>query len=284
MNNPVMNDERSEEDNSDSNSNMAESYYTETQQEQIYNFVSADDEEETEQTEVDNSWNWEFGDHSSMSTVDQNELDAAIDGTMDRLDDTVDEDIVNVLKDAQRLVQSTDVVEFECSHEDCGLGHSHPDWKHDIRASTNASEIRSMIPGFKIDEDFADEMEFVPNCHCGANEAAMLVKFFPYFTQPMFKDQHEFEGVLEMNPDDLDAVYRIYNEEDVSVTRACAQAASRQGKPEIDLAPLGLREDLKLFLERRQQVEQQANKAPIGEETRNAIEENRESLEEMVSQ
>lgn len=136
-----------------------------------------------------------------------------------------------------------------------------------------------MIPGFKIEESFAEQMEFVPYCHCGANEAAMLVKFFPYIDTPMFKDQHQFEGVLEVDPDVLEAAYRHYDETG-SISQAAGKAASEMGEVEAEVLPLGLREELELFFERRQQVERQANKAPIGQETRSVINDAFESLVE----
>lgn len=270
---PFDDDEQnSAEDNDDSNTTMSN-----------YDFITTDDDESDEQT-TDDSWTWDFGDHSMASKDERSALSEAIGDTMDSLDGEIDSDMMAVLEDASNLVQNTRINNFECSHEDCGLGHSHPDWKHDIRASTDTSEIRSMIPGFNITEDFATEMEFVPFCHCGANEAAMLVQFFPYFSDPMFKDEERFEGVSEVDPELLDILYRRYTETEIGFNRLCSRIALQAGESEQDAFPLGVREDVKAFFERREQIEQQAQGAPIGEETRHLIEENREDVEEVCKE
>lgn len=251
-----------------------------------YDFITNGDEE-SENNNGDqngNDWNWGYSDHSTATDEERSDLSESIRRTMDALDSDVDEEMMAVLQDASDLVEDISVNKFECPHEECGLGHNHPDWKHDITASTDTSEIRSAIAGFNISDRFADQMEFQRNCHCGANEAAMLVQFFPYISIPMFSDQHEFEGVLELEPDVLDEVYRVYNEDDVSVSVAAGRVASSRGQSESEVVPLGLRDDLKAFCERRQQVEQQAQKAPIAQETRAVIEANRKELEEVTSQ
>lgn len=249
-----------------------------------YDFIGSDDDQSDEQSDVDDKWNWEFGDHTTATGGETNPLSEALGKTMGELDSEVDQEMMAVLEDAQDLVQSTSISRYECSHSECGLGHSHPDWKHDICASPDASQIRSNIPGFNVSPAFAEGMKFIANCHCGANEAAMLVQFFPYFTTEMFKDEDRFRGVLEVKPDVLDGMYRLYNEDDASVSRAAARAAKRRNADESELVPLGVRDDIKAFFERRQQMERQASKAPISQETRQAIEEAREELEEVTSQ
>lgn len=258
--------EQDDETTDDSNTNMNDDY----------SFIGNDSDDNDQQTTEDdfsvvgNKWN--LGDHSTASGDETNALSDAIGETMDSLDSDVDEEMFSVLQDAQDLVRSTDIHRFECPSEDCGLGHSHADHKHDIRSA------------FDVEGDFAEQMQFVPYCHCGVNELAMLVQFFPYISVPVFADQHQFEGVLEVDPDILDSMYRRFNEDDTTVHRVAGMVATEYGVTESEAIPLGVREDIKLFFERRRSIEKAAQAAPIAQETRNAIEEARDQLEERTSQ
>jgi len=158
-----------------------------------YDFIADNDSEEQDDNQDSDSFqsqtfDWGYGEHSTASGDDLDVLGGQIQATMDELDEGVDEEMVAVLEDAQELVGSVSINDFECSHPDCGLSHGHGPNKHDIRNSVNSSGIE----GFNITDEFADQMEFVANCHCGANEAGMLVQFFHYFNIPMFSDQEEF--------------------------------------------------------------------------------------------
>ena len=236
-------------------------------------------DEAQSETTTDDQWDWGYSDHTTASSDDQASLSETIRATMDQLDEDIDEEMLDVLEDASELVEGSTVSQFECSHEQCGLGHGHPDWKHDITASTDTSELRSNIPGFNITSDFADQMEFVRNCHCGANEAAMLVEFYPYINIQMFSDGENFEGVNDVEPQLINEMYRLYSDEDASVSQAAGTACRDIPDDEAEAVPLGVRDDITAFFERREQMEQQASKAPIHGETREAINENREALE-----
>jgi hypothetical protein len=240
-----------------------------------YDFISNGEDDESDNQSDDFSTvgnKWDLGDHSTASSNERHELSESIRQTMDALDDDVDGDLKSVLEDASNLVEDTSISRFECPVEACGLGHSHPDHKHDIRS------------GFNVEDAFAGQMQFCPYCHCGVNELSMLMAFFPYITEPVFTDQHEFEGVLEVEPDVLEDLYNRYNQGGETVSRAVADAAIQHGRDESDLAPLGVREDLKRFFQRRQDIENAANAAPIAQETRGVITQNREALEEQTSQ
>lgn len=214
---------------------------------------------------------WDLGSHSTTDRETQEELSEAITETMEQLDEDIDDEMVAVLQDASNLVNSVEVTKFECPVEECGLGHSHPDHKHDIRES------------FSVTEDFASQMQFCPYCHCGVNELRMLVAFFPYIDIPVFEDQHQFEGVLEVDPEMLESIYREYDS-GLSVSRAVSQVAERLGVEEIEVAPMGVRPDLKKFFYRRKNIEKAADAAPIAEQTRNVISENRRAANEVVDQ
>jgi hypothetical protein len=233
-----------------------------------YTFIQTDDEEadnsdNTENfTTVGNKWN--LGEHSTTSEDEQNSLAETISATVDELDDDVDEDLVGVLQDAQNLVDSTNVSRFECPHEDCGLGHSHPDHKHDIRSA------------FNVEDSFAEQMEFTPYCHCAANEMAMLIQFFPYISESVFTDQHEFEGVLELEAGKLQDLISAVISGEMTPKKASLQVVEARNS--------AMRGDLQMFLDRVNSIQRAANAAPIASETRAIIEENREALDEQTSQ
>lgn len=220
-------------------------------------------------SEVGNKWN--LGDHETADDDTVNELSGAINETLGKLDDDIDSDMKAVLQDASDLVQKTSLSRFECPVEACGLGHSHSDHKHDIRSA------------FEVRDSFTDEMKFCPYCHCGANELAMLMAFFPYIDSAVFRDQHNFEGVLEVKPDHLNALYRRYTESSgVGINRLCMQVAAELGVSEREAFPLGVREDLTTFFSRRESIENAADAAPIAQETRQKINDGREQLERLT--
>jgi len=241
-----------------------------------YDFITNDDEQDDRQTTTEDfntvGSMWNLGDHSTASGLNRNNLSESINSTIEALDDDIDGDMKAVLQDASRLVQETRVSKFECPVEACGLGHSHPDHKHDVRDS------------FDVLDSFTAEMKFTPYCHCGVNELSMLMAFFPYISEPVFEDQHEFEEVLEVEPMMLDQMYRLYVEDDATVSRAAAEVAARHGVDESEAIPLGTRDAIKAFFRRRRSIEKAAQAAPIAQETRQTIEENRTGLEEVTSQ
>lgn len=234
--------------------------------------ITTGDDQSDNNNDTDNGWNWSLGNHTTSRDEDMDRLSDSITATMDGLDAEIDSDMMDVLEDAQSLVQSTEVTRFECPHEQCGLGHSHSDHKHDIRSSHNASPIA----GFNITPQFAEQMEFVPYCHCGANEAAMLVQFFPYISIPMFKDEDEMDGVNELPTDELSEVINT-----VVIGEKNPRHASLQF---TDAEENMMQEHLQRFLERVEQMQNQANSAPISQETRGVIEANREELEVATSE
>jgi hypothetical protein len=240
-----------------------------------YDFIASDDDAQADTTSDDFNTvgsMWNLGDHSTASSVDRSGLSDSINSTIEALDDDIDGDMKEVLQDASRLVQETRVSNFECPVEACGLGHSHPDHKHDVRDS------------FDVLGSFTDQMEFCPYCHCGVNELSMLMAFFPYISEPVFEDQHEFEEVLEVEPEVINGMYRLYIEDDMTVSQAAGKAAARRGVAESELVPLGTRDAIKAFFRRRRSIEKAAQAAPIAQETRQAIESNRVALEEATSQ
>jgi hypothetical protein len=239
-----------------------------------YQFISTEEEQDEETTTAFDTVGsmWNLGDHSTASSDERSALSQSIEDTMAALDDDIDGDMKAVLEDASDLVEDTRINKFECPVEICGLGHSHPDHKHDIRES------------FDVLGSFTDQMDFCPYCHCGVNELSMLMAFYPYISETVFADHDRFEGVSEVAPDILDSMYRHYVQKNVTVNRAAAIVATELGLNESEAVPLGVRGDVEEFFERRSSIEEAANAAPIAQETRNAIEENREELEEVTSQ
>jgi len=240
-----------------------------------YDFIASDDDAQDDNNDeqfnvVGNKWT--LGDHSTASDVDRSGLTESINDTIKSLDDDIDGDMKDVLQDASKMVQNTRVSKFECPVEDCGLGHSHSDHKHDVRDA------------FNVLDSFTDGMQFCPYCHCGVNELSMLMTFFPYINKPVFTDQQKFEGVFEVDPDVLGEVYRLYSNEDLTVEGAIREVSNNYGLPTTSLVPMDVREDIKRFFSRRRGIEKAGQAAPIAQETRQAIENNRVSLEEVTSQ
>lgn len=253
-----------ETDAEDSNSDMNE-----------YDFIQTEEQsdETTDEPDFETVGNlWTLGDHSSGADV-TSEVQESIRKTIAELDDGIDGDVVDVLQDASEAVESTDVTRFECPHENCGLGHSHGDHKHDIRS------------GFSVTDSFAAQMEFVPYCHCGVNELSMLMAFMPYITEPVFDDQFRFEEVMEVEPTLLDeAYYRWKAENGENFHSMLSELAGEEGRAEEDAFPLGVRNAMASFFERRYEIECAADSAPIPQETQNVITEKRENLYSVIEE
>lgn len=226
-----------------------------------YDFIASDDDAQDDTNDFDTVGSmWDLGDHSAIETENRRALIESINTTTDQLDDDVDGDVKAVLQDAADLVEGTSVSRFECPV--CGLGHSHPDHKHDIRAS------------FDVTDAFADNMEFCPYCHCGVNELAMLVDFFPYIDIPVFADQDSFEGVYEVEPSVLQDMIRAVVSGEKSVLQASLMSA--------DSRKQDTRQDVQTFLGRVKSIKNAADSAPIAQQTRATISENRDALEEVL--
>lgn len=227
---------------------------------------TAADEQQTTERQPREVRRWTLGDHTSANEADVDALELWADN-----DEEVNEDLAEVLRDAASMVEGSTVSGFECP--ECGLNHSHADHKHDIRSF------------FEVEADFADGMQYVPFCHCGVNELAMLVDFFHFINVPVFEDQDEFEGVLEADPEIPRRAYRIYTSRDEEYEDVVTwQNAIIEANNEIpgDVMPSEITEELIAFLERVHNIKQAADAAPIATETRTAIEETREELAEQV--
>jgi len=206
------------------------------------------------------SQRWRLGYHTTADEA----VAGLVQQTLDDVDNEVDADLKAVLEDAANLVKAGETRGFECPV--CGLNHNHSDTKHDIRA------FYDVLP------EFTDEMEFVPYCHCGVNELAMLMDFFPHFAAPVFEDQHEFEGVLEIDPEVLRYIQRKYFEQSSNSVRNAINASARGAAVDQSLVS-----ELRRLFSKVDAIKQAANGAPIPSETREDIDANREELEAFVS-
>jgi hypothetical protein len=256
----------SAEDNTDSNDTM-------------YDFMSnGDDSTDDEQTatEEEESYEvrmWSLGNHSTLNNEERDNIGQTLDHFVNDLDSDVDEEVMGVLQEAQSMVDTTTLRSFECPVDECGLQHSHSDTKHDIRSA------------FNVEDDFADGLMFNPYCHCSVNELAMLMRFFSYINTPVFTDQADFEGVLEVEPTELNALFRSYTEDrQRTVDMAVQEVATERGLREEQVAPEDVREDLFQFFRRRQDIQNAANGAPIPQETRRKINDAEDELERMTNQ
>jgi hypothetical protein len=233
-----------------------------------YNFIANDTEQNNDETDFNTVGSmWTLGDHSS-SEIDTVFADTLGD-TMKNLDSEIDSEMMAVLEDAQSLIQNKRTTRFECPIEACGLGHSHSDHKHDIRA------------GFGVTESFAAGMEFCPYCHCGVNELSMLMPFYSYISVDVFED--DFSGTEEVTPTLLNKLYdRFKSTNGVGFNRLCTIVAEETAFSEKVAFPLGVRDDLEAFCGLRQNIENAANSAPIAGETRTEINDLRAEIEAVV--
>ena len=207
---------------------------------------------------------WSLGSHSHGADNAKDDIEAALAD----LDDEVDEDLKGVLQQAAGMVSESTVHDFECSI--CGLNHGHSDGKHDIREEG--------YDGLKVREDFAEQMEFSPFCHCGVNELAMLVDFYGYIDQSMFKDNGRFESVVNADPETVDVLLTTYSQvkNDDTVSQPMRHAAQEAGFSEGALV------DVKAFLSRVDDIKNAALGAPISSETRADIDTLRDEVEVLV--
>jgi hypothetical protein len=236
-----------------------------------YDFVDNGDSDESDNNSDDDfgSQRWGLGDHSRISSENRTGLLESIEATMSETDAEMDEEIRDVLGDAAELVDSADVSNFECPVEACGLGHSHPDTKHDIRSSGSV--------GYNVTENFADRMEFCPYCHCGVNELSMLLEFFHYIDTEVFAGR-DFSGVRDLDPEVVNVIYNLMTTENMDFTPAVRAASTRYNSPAHVIVPGSVRSELREFIKLRQDIDADASRAPIHSEAREAIQQLRDGL------
>lgn len=212
----------------------------------------------------DSQVKWSLGDHGVQSGLTSDELEEEIERV-----DGINDNLRNVLQDAHAQIQSLDLAGFECPV--CGLQHGHSDTKHDIRS------------GFNVSSEFADTMEYVPYCHCGVNELAVLIDFYSEFERSIFEDDDEFEAVSTIRNDYVQAVCQFLRDNsngDGSVTvKDAVQSFGWE-----DHIPSKHYDDLARFFERWIDIKNAANKAPIEQSTRAEINEIRNELASTVGQ
>lgn len=239
-----------------------------------YDFITATDDVQDETNDFDTVGSmWTLGDHSALETENKQTLMDSIDGVMGDIDSEIDDDVMGVLQDARDVVGDTSVSRFECPVEACGLGHSHSDHKHDIRS------------GFNVTAGFADQMSFCPYCHCGVNELSMLMDFYAYIDGPVFEDSEKLNGVSEIDPEVLRKIHRVYTEEDARTVRTSVRrVAENYNVPPTSIAPMDIRDDLRRFFNRRSNIREAADSAPIAQETRTKIFDLQIAIEEALSE
>jgi len=246
-----------------------------------YPFFTADDSSTEPETTTDDTDDkdpilirqWNLGDHAEAPP------NLSWDTLSEELDYLEDEapGLADALTEAQETVETFSVGGFECPV--CGLNHSHRDSKHDIRQA------------FNVTEDFAEQMNFCPYCHCGVSELARLVMYFTEVEGTvMFTDQERFEAVLELDTEIVQGVRRIM--EEVSVQTAIEDYGmhnfdgNTSRKLTLDEAieayeiennaigkavPGSIRPELSLFFGRVDDIRSSARAAPIPSETEQTL-------------
>jgi hypothetical protein len=216
-----------------------------------YGFIGQEEPAETDGglSAVTTTSRWKLGSHTMASETVNDSVHAAL----DEVDDEVDEDLKTVLEDAAGLLNNSSPCDFECPV--CGLNHGHHDNKHDIREE------------FNVEPAFAEQMNYVPYCHCGVNELAMLVDYFGFINEPVFTDQYEFEGVLEIDPEALQDIYRRWSAHGKYSVRSAVHASPWGREVDNSLFP-----ELKKFFQRVDDIKSASSSAPIAGVTRQDIE------------
>lgn len=224
-----------------------------------YGFLGSN-EEETGRDHSDNRnvTKWSLGDHSSGGGPQETTFDEMLED----LDEEVDAGLVSALTEARGMVSSSHVSGFECPK--CGLNHGHSDTKHDIRSA------------FGVTESFASQMDYVPYCHCGVNELAMLVEYLPYINTQVFGVQDRFQEVLDYDAHDLQVVRDYYDD-----GFSAAKAARRAGFPVSEADELA--QQFGRYCELVSEIKEAASSAPVPESVRTGIAENREAIEETLA-
>jgi hypothetical protein len=229
-------------------------------------------EEGGQNAESEPKTNWSLGVHTTAAT----QTSDFIQNALGELDEEVDGDLRGLLEDASSLIQPDAVNTFECPV--CGLNHRHSDRKHDIRSAPGQAN------GFRVEDVFADEMKWVAYCHCGLNELAMLVDYFGYMTIPVFRDQHEFEGVLELDGGVLKEIVTKWNELEgeaiapISVEDAVIESGNKFNVPP-DLYP----EIQTFYVSKWRCIKRAANGAPVPKSVRTGVQERRRRIEEQIA-
>jgi hypothetical protein len=207
---------------------------------------------------------WTLGEHSTAS----DDTEDRIDQLLGELDDDVDGDLKGVLEEAGQLVSGSRsrVSNFEC--QVCGLNHGHDDRKHDIRSI------------FGVTEEFADQMEFNPYCHCGVNELAMLVEFYPYIRDEIFAKSW---AATARNADRaaLRDTYAVLWEKAGASDIVNAERAARQADAYYDLDDSEI-EAIESLYSTVQDIRNAADGAPIPGHVRETISENRKKIEAQI--
>lgn len=119
----------------------------------------------------DASW-WGLGDHDEAADADWDEVEDAL----ETLDDEIP-GMEGLIGEANRIAEQYRDTGFECNV--CGLRHGHSTEKHDVRDF------------FGVTEEFADQMNMNPYCHCGVNELARLLNFFRDIEIQVFEHEDE---------------------------------------------------------------------------------------------
>jgi hypothetical protein len=233
-----------------------------------YDFFDVPEEDEEEDVEPADRLHgeakrWTLGSHTTADNDERESIRELLSG----VDSEVDADLYETLDQASQLVGTQNVSGFEC--QVCGLNHSHDDRKHDVR------DI------FGVTEAFADQMEFNPFCHCGVNELAMLMEFYPYIQQKMF-DADFTDAVSDINGRVLADVLDVLWDRAGASGGFDAEEAARKADRLWDLSDDDLT-NIEVFYSEVQSIRNAADGAPIPSHVRESIEESREQIEERIA-
>jgi len=230
-----------------------------------YDFLGNGDKGRSEEGAAADS-RWSLGTHTTADQDTQDQLDEMV----TELDIGIDKSLRDTLEEAAQIAGSSSLSGFECSV--CGLHHNHSDKKHDIRDDLTNS-------GYNVVPAFAEQMVFSPFCHCGVNELAMLVDFYGYINVGVFCDEMmEFPAVNNYHGETLQAIVRECDKLDGSNRGVMRKAVNNAGL----MAGTAELSDLWTFYQRRKEIKDAANNAPVPSHVRTRIEKRRKEIGESV--
>jgi len=158
--------------------------------EQLYEFVVGYDPEPGDDQDEENGFDhgrWSRGRHAGADEREDEQAEqVALEEMLAGMDLSEQrQELVDDLLEKSESIQSFEFVCHLCNH-----GHGHGDNKHDITYDLGYA-------GFRVREDFADQLEWEQGCHCGLAELSMLMDYFELIDQQVFEDQDDSEFDLD---------------------------------------------------------------------------------------
>jgi len=155
--------------------------------EQLYEFMVGHDPEPEDDEDGFDHGRWSRGRHAGANErQDEQAEQIALEEMLAGMD--LSEQRQELVDDLLEKSESIQSFEFVCPL--CNHGHEHGDNKHDLTYDLGYA-------GFRVRQEFADQLEWEQGCHCGLAELSMLMDYFEMIDQQVFEDQDNPEFDLD---------------------------------------------------------------------------------------